>query len=157
MAWEVWAQGTGLQDLAAVISDRPLPKGSRARVVLDLTLPVAYAFDLAGAELVFRPFIPDGMDLVDVWGEGARRGIVEMESDPAWLLAILLFLKAHWLAITIGGLLLTTIIGSITLLVWLAGKAAGPAGLGFGLMLGLGAVAGGAALLLSGKKKVPEG
>ncbi len=69
--------------------------------------------------MIFKPFIPDGVALIDVYGEGSQ-GIVEMEADPAWLLAVLAFIKAHWLAITIAGFVLTAIIASIIVLVKIA-------------------------------------
>jgi len=114
--WQVVAEGTNIWDLSSTVGELELPKGSRLKVVMDLKLPLGWAFDIAGAELIFKPFVPDGMELVDVYGEGSQ-GIVEMEADPAWLLAALVFIKAHWLAITITGLFLTAIIATIIVLV----------------------------------------
>ena len=158
MAWEVWAQGKGLTDFGALVPDQNLPKGTRARIVMDLSLPVGSAFDVAGAEHVFRAFVPDGMEMVDVWGEGNWQGIVEMESDPIFLAPLLAFLASHWVAIAVGGLLLTMIISSITLLVSAPKDVAHGFGLGLGKSMGLIVLAGGAYLLLkSGNRKVPEG
>lgn len=117
--WQVVAEGTNIWDLQAVVADMELTKGSKLKVVMDLKLPLGWAFDVAGAELIFKPFVPAGMTLVDVYGEGSQ-GIVEMEADPAWLVAVLVFIKAHWLAITIAGLILTAIIASIIVLVKIA-------------------------------------
>lgn len=117
--WQIAAQGINIWDLEATVADMKLPKGSRIQVVMDLKLPLGWVFDVAGAELIFRPFIPDGTTLVDVYGEGSV-GIVEMEVDPAWLLAVLAFIKAHWLAIVIAGFVLTAIIAMITVLVKIA-------------------------------------
>lgn len=114
--WQVVAEGANIWDLESTIGELELPKGSKLKVIMDLKLPLGWAFDVAGAELIFRPFVPDGMMLIDVYGEGSQ-GIVEMEADPAWLLAILAFVKAHWLAITIAGFVLTAIIASIIILV----------------------------------------
>ena len=119
MGWEVVAEGTSIFDLESIVGELELPKGSKIKVVLDLKLPIGWAFDLAGAELIFKPFIPEGVDLVDVYGEGSE-GIVEMEADPVWLLAFLAFIKAHWLAITIAGVVLATIIALIIVLVKIA-------------------------------------
>jgi len=114
MGWKTVAEGTSISNLEQTIADMELRKGTRIRVVMDTWAP--WVFDVAGAELVFRPFVPDGLDLVDVWGESGQ-GIVEMEADPAWLAAVIVFIKAHWLAITLAGLALATIISSISIII----------------------------------------
>lgn len=116
MGWQTAAEGTSFWDLKQTIADMELPKGSKMKVVMDLKLPLGWAFDAAGAELAFKPFVPDGMKLIDVYGEGSK-GIVEMEADPVWLVAALLFIEAHWVAIAIAGLVLASIILFITVLV----------------------------------------
>lgn len=114
MGWQVVAEGTNIWDLKSTIGELELPKGSKIKIVMDTWVP--WVFDIAGAELVFRPFVPDGLDLIDVYGENGQ-GIVDLEADPAWLLATLAFIKVHWLAITITGFVLTAIIASIIVLV----------------------------------------
>jgi len=116
MNWVTVAQGVNLFDLEATVEDLELPKGARMKVIMDLKMPIGWAFDMAGAEFLFQPFVPDGMELVDVYGEGSQ-GFVEMEADPAWLLVALAFIKAHWLAITIAGVSLALIISFITVAV----------------------------------------
>lgn len=123
--WEVAAEGTNIWDLESTIGELELPKGSRIKVVMDLKLPLGWAFDVAGAELIFKPFTPDGTTLVDVYGEGSQ-GIVELEADPVWLIPVLAFIKAHWLALTIAGFLLTAIIAAIIVLVKIAVVPAAP-------------------------------
>lgn len=115
-AWQQVAQAANIWDLESAVGELELPKGSKLKVVMDLKLPLDWLFDIGGIELIFKPFIPDGMDLIDVYGEEGR-GIVEMEADPAWLIAVLTFMKAHWLSIVISGFVLTTIIASIIVLV----------------------------------------
>lgn len=151
MGWEVVAQGTSIFDLESTVGELELPHGSKIKVVLNLTLPLGWAFNLPGAELIFRPFIPDGTDLVDVYGEGSE-GIVELEADPVWLLAFLLFLKAHWLAITIAGFVLATIIALIIVLVKIAVSPALPIA-GIAIAGGL-ALIGVLALIVSKKREV---
>lgn len=131
MAWETVAEGTSLFDLQSLVGDMELPKGTKMQVIMDLHLPVSWIFDVAGAELIFQPLMPEGMDLVDVYGEGSQ-GVVEMEADPAWLLAVLAFLKAHWLFIIIAGFLLGTLIAFITISIKLPAGAKIP----FWLMVG---------------------
>jgi len=114
MGWRVVAEGTNIWDLKSTVGELELPKGSKVKIVMDTWAP--WVFDIAGAELVFRPFVPDGLDLIDVYGENGQ-GIVDLEADPAWLLATLAFIKVHWLAITIAGFLMTAIIASIIVLV----------------------------------------
>ena len=117
--WQVVAEGMNIWNLESTIGELQLPKGSKMQIVLNLKMPLGWAFDVAGAELIFRPFIPEGMDLVDVYGEGSQ-AFIDLEADPAWLLAVLAFIKAHWLAIIIAGFVLTTIIASIIILVKIA-------------------------------------
>jgi len=112
MAWQTVAEGKSLAELRPLVVDMELPKGTKVRAVFDLKLPLAWAFDMAGAELAFRALIPQGLKLIDVYGEGGK-GIVDMEADPAWLAAALVFIKTHWVAIAIAGLLLPLIISFI--------------------------------------------
>lgn len=119
-SWQTVAVGTSIGDLEATLSDFELKKGDRMRVIMDLPSWLPWnPFDLAGAEWVFQPYVPDGMDLIDVWGEG-RQGIVELEADPVWLVAALGFIKAHWLAIIIAGFLLTVLVTTIIVQVKIA-------------------------------------
>jgi hypothetical protein len=50
----------------AQVQDVPLRPGQRFLIDMNLTLPVARAFDLAGAELIFRSVMPPGLELEDV-------------------------------------------------------------------------------------------
>ena len=117
--WTEVARGTNIWDLKSTVGEMHLPKGSRIKVVMDLKLPLGWDFDVAGAELAFKPFTPDGTTIVDVYGEGSQ-GIVELEADPVWLLSLLAFIKANWIAILIAGFVLTAIIMSIIILVKIA-------------------------------------
>lgn len=117
--WIIAAEGTSIWDLESTVGELSLPKGSRIKVVMDLRLPLGWAFDMAGAESLFKPFAPGGTKVIDVYGEGST-GIVEMEADPVWLLGFLAFIKAHWIAIMIAGFVLTVIIMSIIVLVKIA-------------------------------------
>jgi len=102
MAWTLLAQSDSIETLGDdVIEDMELPKGTRVRVTMDLILPVGYFFNLPGAEYIFRPFMPEGVELIDVHSNGAWGAIVEGVVDPAWLLAVLGFIKVHWLAISL--------------------------------------------------------
>lgn len=114
MPWETVAEGTSISNLQSVVGEMELPKGTRMKVEMDLKVPVGGAFNFVAAEWLAKPFVPDGMELVDVSGSGSQ-GIVEMEADPAWLLAVLGFIKAHWLALTIAGFALWLIISLITI------------------------------------------
>lgn len=114
--WKTVAEGTSLEDLASNVGEMELSKGTKVRAVLDM--PGWHALmDVAGAELVVAQFLPPGMDILDVWGEDGK-GYIEMEADPAWLLAILAFMKAHWLAIIISGFVLMALVSFIRVMVW---------------------------------------
>lgn len=111
MAWKLLAQSDSIETLGDdVIEDMELPKGTRVRVTMDFKLPVGYFFDLPGAEYIFRPMMPEGIDLIDVHSNGAWGAIVEGVVDPAGLLAALAFIKVHWLGISI-----VTILGTFAL------------------------------------------
>lgn len=115
LRWVKAAQGTSPDKLRALIGDRELPKDTPVRWVLDFKVPgIARAMDLWGAESIFRPFVPDGLDLVDVYEKGGK-GYVDMKADPAWLLAVVGFVKAHWLGIAIAGFLIATVVKLITM------------------------------------------
>jgi len=132
--WQTVAQGTSIFDLESTIGQLELTKGTKVRVVMDTWAP--WAFDIAGAELVFKPFVPAGLDLIDVYGESGQ-GIVDMEADPAWLLAVVAFLKAHWLAITIAGFALYVIVSFITVMVKIPAAAQIPVWLLIGAAAGI--------------------
>ncbi len=114
MSWKVAAEGVSFSELEQIIADMELPKGTKMRVVMDTSVP--WVFDMAGVEWAFNPFVPDGMKLIDVYGENGQ-GIVEMEADPAWLVATLAFIKAHWLAIVIAGFALALIVQFIRVMI----------------------------------------
>lgn len=105
MAWIEVARSSNIWDLQSVIGDIELPKGTRMKITMET--PVSWAFNVAGAELAFSPFIPDGMDMIDVYEENGQ-GIVELEADPAFLVPVLAFIAANWQGILIAGLLLAT-------------------------------------------------
>jgi len=144
--WKTVAEGTNLWDLEQVVEDMELPKGTHVKVVMDTW--ASWAFDVAGAELAFKPFIPGGLELIDVYGERGK-GIVEMEADPAWLVAVLAFMKAHWLAVTIAGFALYTIISFIRVMIKLPAVAQIP------IWLILGAAAGIVGLTIIGARRAP--
>lgn len=114
MAWQVVAEGRSLPELYALVPDMELTKGTMVKVELDLSAPVAWAFDLPGVEHLFP--VPAGMEMVDVYGEG-NKGIIELEADPAMLAAVLAFINANWLAIIIAGFVLGVIIAFIRVFV----------------------------------------
>ena len=116
MGWIVAAQGTSFSDLKETIQDMELPKGTKMKVVMDLKVPVGGSFNWAVSDWLAEKFVPDGMEFIDAYGEGSQ-GTIEMESDPAFLLAILAFIKAHWFALVIAGFLLWFIISLINVLI----------------------------------------
>jgi len=119
MPWEVVAEGTNIWDLASTVGELELPKGSKVKVVMDLKVPVGGMFNWAVADWIAAGFVPEGLVFVDAYGEGSQ-GTIEFEADPAWLLAVLAFIQAHWLALAIAGLLLTAIIIAIIVMVKVA-------------------------------------
>jgi len=90
MAWKLLAQSSSFDTFGDdVTEDMELPKGTRVRITMDFNLPVGYLFNLPGAKYIFRPVMPEGIDLIDVHDNGAWGAIVEGEADPAWLIPLL--------------------------------------------------------------------
>lgn len=149
MPWITVAEGTSIATVEARVSNFELPKGTQIRFIMQLSMPVAPAFDLAGAELIFRPMMPEGVDLIDVHGEGWRTVVIDAESDPAWLLAILVFIKAHWIALSLIAIGITFTLGVLVAafkMEALVGVVGGVANIMMWTVIGLGIV--GAIILL---------
>ena len=109
MAYVTIAEGTAIEKLESTVGDFSLAHGTPVRAIIDLTLPVAYLFNLPGVEALFQTQTKD-MVVKDVHSEGAFRVIVEMEAaSPVWWMAALLFIKAHWVLILISGLLIAAL------------------------------------------------
>ena len=142
MAWQTVAEGTSLDQLAQLVADMELPKGARVKVVMNTWAP--WLFDMAGAELLFP--VPEGLDMVDVWGEGGK-AYAELEADPAWLVATLAFIGRHWVGIIIAGFLISLLISFVVVMVKV------PAIFQLPIWLMLGAVAGVVALAVVGTRK----
>ncbi|MBT9133026.1 MAG: hypothetical protein DDT33_01557 [Firmicutes bacterium] len=108
MIWETIAEGTKLETLE-VVRQRRLAKGTRVRfhmtVRTPLGLPMARAFDLPGAEPIFRRVMPEGLELVDVHSPDNHEQVVidaRVTSNPiVTTTAILLFVKANWLKLSL--------------------------------------------------------
>ena len=115
MTWKTVASGSSFDTLSVFEEDQFLKKGTKVRVEMDLKLPVGWIFDTAGVDHAIKPFIPEGMDLIDVYGEG-KKGIIEMEADPVWLFPMLLFMSRHWIAIVIAGFALYVIVSFVRVL-----------------------------------------
>lgn len=133
--WTTVAKGTSLETLTAIVKDQELPKGTPVRFELTLNMPVAHSFDLPGAEWLFSAVMPEGLVMKDVYSPDDKyKVVVDCESDPVHLAAIVGFVKVHWLAlslITIGifftlGYLITAIkvkaelLAAIHIAVWVA-------------------------------------
>lgn len=108
--WKTIAQGGSLDQLAATVGNFELKKGTKIRFEMNLNMPVAFLFDVAGAEHLFHI---DGVDINDVYGEGWSKAVIEAESDPVWLLALIAFIRAHWVALVIGGFILAALVSFI--------------------------------------------
>ena len=114
MAFKVVAQGKALDELAATVGNFELKKGTKIRFEMDLNMPVAFLFNVAGIEHLFSI---DGVDVTDVRGEGWSTAIVESVADPVWLFGAIAFIKAHWVAIAIGGIILYALVSFLRMLV----------------------------------------
>jgi len=135
--WNLVAEGS-LWDIRSKVGELELPKGSRLRIVMDCNVPAAWAFDIA-PNWAFPA--PTGMEVVDIWGEGSSTGIVELEADPAWLVAVLGFIAANWLRIVIGTAVIGFTLGLIVTIARVFASVPIPEGTWNWLVIGLIAVA----------------
>ena len=112
--WYLVGEGDNLETVQPLMNDYQLGKGDRIRCEMRLALPVSWAFDIAPS---LWPSVPEGMQVIDVWGTGwpweDNYAYVEMEADPAWLWAVLGFIRAHWVLITIAGFVLVWLIQKV--------------------------------------------
>lgn len=107
MGWQKVAESDSFETLEDSLSgDMELPTGTKVRLTMDLSMPVGYLFSAPGVEYIFRPFMPEGISLVDVHADDNWKAVVEGEANSPWLLAVIAFIGRHWVAITIGGFLL---------------------------------------------------
>jgi len=143
--WTV-AEASSFEELEGIMPDLEIPKGGRVRITMELTQPVAPAFDLVGAEQLFGGLMPEGLALIDVHGEGWTTVVIEGESDPVRLAAIAAFLVQHWLGLSLAAIGIAATLGFLLLAVkvdinkvieaapsvtkWLAIGAVGAAGIG---------------------------
>ena len=100
-SWVTIAEGDA-QTVKAQIPNVVLPKGTPVRIEFDLKVPIAYAYNISGAEQLIRAKIPEGLELKDVHAEGMSRIVAECESDPVPVLGIIAFGVAA--AIVLAGL-----------------------------------------------------
>lgn len=114
MGWKLVGEGTSIDDLHPVVADRELKHGTRVRFKLDVMWPAGKAFDLAGAE---RLFSISGVEILDVRSDGWSGAVIEGKATGAspgpWIIAIIAFVKAHWVALAIGGFALYVIVSNI--------------------------------------------
>ena len=108
MFWETIAEGPGIEELRT-IAERKLLKGTRVRFIMRTKtwagIPTARAFDLPGAELIFRPVMPKGMKLLDVHSPDDRELVVvkaEVIANPVVTTStIVAFVAANWFKLSL--------------------------------------------------------
>jgi len=114
MAWKFLAASDSFETFGDdVTEDMELPKGTPIRITMKFYLPIGYFFNLPGAEYLFRPVMPEGVDLVDVRANGAWGAIVEGVADPVWLIPLLTSIK-FWAGISLFAIGVAFALGVIT-------------------------------------------
>lgn len=116
MTWKTVAEGRDFDSLRQLVGDMELKKGTRVKVEMEVPWYAVPAFDLAGAEWPARLLVPEGMDLVDVYGANGK-GVILMEADPARLVAVLGFIVTYKYALLITIGLITVAIAAIVMAV----------------------------------------
>ena len=141
MAWTIVAKGKNFDDLK-VVKNINLPPGTKVRCEMQVSPSfLDKLFDAPGVEHLFA--VPDGMKMVDVYGENGK-GIVLLEVESAnlsqarlaaWPVAvgiILAVMKSKWFFIVLGTFLLSyalhKIVSSIVVLADIVGAGAVSAG-----------------------------
>ena len=111
--YELVAQAGSFDELNQKLAGtgRSLSKGDKVRFWLQLKEPVAPAFNLAGAELIFKPIMPKGLILDDVRGEGWTTVIIEAHATSPQLAAIGAWLAANWVWVTLGAIGIAVALG----------------------------------------------
>lgn len=111
--WVNVAEGSSFSSLSQLVGNQDLPKGTPVLVKMNVGA-FAYAFDLPGAELAFQPFVPPGMDLRDVYGEGSY-GYVKLESDPTSIGDMVSYIITFWGDILLSAVRLVTKVVNIVI------------------------------------------
>jgi len=100
--WINLAEGTSFSSLDQLVKDQKLPTGTPVLVKMNVGA-LASAFDLWGAEAAFSPFIPAGMVLQDVYGEGSY-GYVRMRAGSSTGISDMLsYIVRFWGDVIISG------------------------------------------------------
>jgi len=135
------ARAKNFDELVEVIPDITLPKGDPLRIVLELNLPVAKAFDLPGAELIFEPVMPEGLILEDVYGVGAWKVVIDCRVDPVGLPAVAAWLAANWKILALLAIGIPVALGLLVASVAILVLAIRAPEVFLGIFIGVGAVA----------------
>jgi hypothetical protein len=100
----------GLND---VLAQNPgsLNSGDKVRFVMQLNTPVAPAFNLAGAELIFDAVMPPGLILDDVRGDGWNTVIIDAHATSPQFAAVGAWLLANWVWVTLGAIGIVVALG----------------------------------------------
>lgn len=102
MLWKTIAEGDSIEDLKLLVADYKLPKGTPVRFEMTLKMPIARTFDLAGAEQLFQATMPEGLTVKDVYSPDDKyEVVVEAEANSPTVLAVVAFVKLHWLALSL--------------------------------------------------------
>ena len=135
MGWIKAAEGTSFYNLSEIMGDMSLPAGTKMKVIMDVD-GFDWLFDSAGAELAFKPFMPSGMKLLDVYGQNGQ-GIVDMEVTDTRYSGIAALPALPWTAIVIGTIALITLVSLIVIMIKVPAVAAIPGTLIVGVALGV--------------------
>lgn len=118
--WTVLAEGSPDEFEQNLVYTDDLPKGTRLRLEIDTTLPIAPLLDLWGMEWVAQKMLGDADVIVeDVHSAGWNKAVIDMRAEGAWPVIIAVAIIA---VIVLGG------IGWIVYNLRLTAEIAGPAG-----------------------------
>jgi hypothetical protein len=112
--YQLIAQGTSFDDLNSKLTANGgrLNSGDKVRFTMELNGPYAPAFNLAGAELLFRDKMPPGLILDDVRGEGMTTVIIDAHATSPWFAAVGAWLVSEWYIIPLIAIGISLILGA---------------------------------------------
>ena len=109
----VQAKGNSFDALSQSLSTstRQLQHGDKVRFVLTLNQPIAHLFDVAGAELIFKPIMPPGIILDDVYSMDSLTVGIDAHATSPMFAAIGAWIAANWIYVALGVLGITIALG----------------------------------------------
>lgn len=94
MAWIVLAEGATAEELQASAPDIDLPAGTKMKMEITTTIPIAPFFNTWAGDLIegwaFQRLLDADAEVTNVEGEGSDKIVVYMTARGAWIWAVVI-------------------------------------------------------------------